>query len=53
MINNTNLALALVSEGLAEVHSSYSDRALIQAQKVAKEAKKGVCIILIKINGYY
>lgn len=42
MINNTNLALALVSEGLAKVHSSCSDRALIQAQKIAVEAKKGV-----------
>lgn len=53
MINNTNLALALVSEGLAKVHSSCSDRALIQAQKIAVEAKKGVCTVLIKINDYY
>lgn len=49
-VNNTNLALALVEEGLAEVYSSCSDRALIQAGKVAKEAKIGVCIHLIRIE---
>lgn len=42
-IGNTNLALALVEEGLASVHIPSADRSLIQAEKVAKEKKIGVC----------
>jgi endonuclease YncB( thermonuclease family) len=46
-VNNVNLALGLVEEGLAEVYSSCSDRVLITAEKVAKENKIGVRSLII------
>lgn len=45
-IGNTNLALALVEEGLAFVHNTCSDRTFMQAEKVAKDNKLNVSIAM-------
>lgn len=49
-VGNTNLALALVEEGLATVLSTTSDRTLTQAEKIAKEKKIGVRILCLSIR---
>lgn len=41
-IGTTNLALALVEEGLASVHPTCSDRTFMQAEKIAKTNKLNV-----------